>query len=130
MTKRKIILSQKKIEKSKNQGYHTEALIKYYHLNVEVLKFISSKLNPGFSSKNLKAKTVLIALISEIKKQPGSKLIAKKSLKALKPWLNKMDIYFKTLKVKNPLNTMNMIVESEKIFSLLYISFTKTLALK
>jgi hypothetical protein len=130
MTKRQIILARKKIDKSKNEGYHLDALIKNYHLNLEILKYISLNLNPGLPSKNLKPKQILNALITEIKKHPDSKFISKKSLKPLKPWLVKMDAYFKILKNKPPVNTTILFAETEKIFNLLYISFTKMLSAK
>lgn len=125
MTKRKIILTLKKIEKSNKEGYPLDALIRIYHLNIEALRFISLKLTQKIPAKNLKTKQILNELISEARKQPHSKIISKKSLKSLKPWLNKMDIYFKTLKLKQPHNTKSLFNETEKIFFILNISLTK-----
>jgi hypothetical protein len=126
MTRRQIILAQKKIEKSKSDGYFLEALIKNYHLNLEILKFISFKINPDKSTKNLKAKELLSLVIDEIHAQPKSKIIiSKKNLKMLKPWLVKMDFYLKTLKMKSPTNTKSLLHECEKIFAVLNISLAK-----
>ncbi len=126
MTKTKITLALKKIEATKQYRCFNEALITHYHLNIEVLKFISLKLNPDKTTKNIKPKDILNDLISIINNEAASKsIISKKNLKILKPWLNKMEVFFKTLKIKNPLNTKSLLVESEKIFAILNISLAK-----
>lgn len=128
MTKKQILLSLKKIEKSRTDGYPQDALFKNYHLNIELLKFLLSKVDPGKSLENLKPKELLNLLITEVGNKASAKaVINKKNLKSLKPWLAKMDLYIKTLKVKEPSNTKSLLSESEKIFSLLHISVTKLL---
>jgi hypothetical protein len=126
MNQRKILFIQKKIEKSKEAGSFLEALFLNYHLNVEILKFISLKLNPGKLTKDVKPKEILNDLISLVNSQPSAKaIIGKKNLKILKPWLFKMDMFIKTLRIKNPSNTKTLLAESEKIFAILNISLTK-----
>ncbi len=131
MTKRQIIASQKKIDKCKVDGYFLEALLNYYYLNVEILSFISLNLNPNLPVKNIKTKEILNNLIAEVSGQSKSKgIITKKNLKMLKPWVLKMDDFFKTLKIKPPTNTKVIILECEKIFAILNISLTKILISK
>ncbi len=126
MTKSQIIYTLKKIEKAKVAGYFIEALFMKYHLNIGVLKYISSRIDPSNNVTNKKPKEVLGDLISAVNSRPTSKTIVnKKNLKILKPWLNKMDEYLKILKVKSPTTTKNLLLESEKIFTILNISLTK-----
>ncbi len=106
-----------------------EGLFLNYHLNIEILKFISLKVSPDkLLTGNLKPKEIVNNLISELRAQPESKaIISKKNLKTLKPWLLKMDTYIKLLRIKKPSNAKALLLESEKIFAILNISLKKIL---
>jgi len=126
MKQGQINITLKKIEKSKKNGCLIEALLANYHLNIEILKFISLKINPDFLVKNVKPKEILNALIPVVNNEHSSKaIINKKNLKILKPWLTKMDTFFKILKIKSPSGVKHLILESERIFSVLNISLAK-----
>lgn len=76
--------------------------------------------------EEMKPKHIVDALIALIDVQMHLKsYITKRNLKALKPWLSKMDDFFKTLKTKEPSNTHQLIVESENILAILKISASK-----
>lgn len=115
-----------RIEKSKADGYFVEALFKSYHLNLEVLRFLSSKISPATPVKDLKPKELLGHLIQQLENNSSAKsVISKKNLKAVKPWLVKMDAFFRSMKLKQPANTKAILAEGEKIFALLNISAAK-----
>ena len=52
-------------------------------------------------------------------------IINKKNLKIVKPWLIKVDAYFKDLKLGTLINTKPLLSENEKVFGILNISITK-----
>src|SRR5204863_440347 len=54
----------------------------------------------------------------------------KKTFKALKPWLAKMDVFFKALKTCQAYNTKPLQSETEKIFGILKISANKVIVKK
>jgi len=56
-------------------------------------------------------------------------VINKQSIKSLKLWQGKMDVYFKTLKLEQPRNSLLLLHEAEKICAILMIS-TKKLFVK
>jgi hypothetical protein len=129
MNKTQIAKALKQIEKSKDGGYTQDALIKKYHLNLDLLRFISLKFNAQLSVTELKPKALLNHVINEVEGKATSKaIITKKNLKSLKPWLHKMDVYLKTLKIRQPNNTKSLLHESEKIFTLLNIAVAKLFA--
>jgi hypothetical protein len=125
MTKRQIVLGLKRIEKSKSNQDYIEALIKIYHLNISVVLFLSENLQLP-KKKADRPKDVLKNLMSFVKANGNAKqIVTKKNLKIAKLWLDKMDVFFKDIKLGQPANTRQLINESEKIFSLLNISLTK-----
>jgi hypothetical protein len=126
MTKRKIQIALKKIEQCKTKNCHLEALLKNYHLNVDLLKFISLKLTAVKHNEDLKVKHILSHLLEETSRRGDLKtIIGKKNLKTVKPWLSKMDVCFKTLRSQEPTNVKILLNEGEKIFAILHISASK-----
>lgn len=125
MTKRKILSALKKIEQCKTKGFYLEALLRNYHLNVETLKFISLKLT-ALKQDHLKVKHILSHLLEEAGRRGDMKTtISKKNLKTLKPWLSKMETFFKILKSKEPSNVKALLHEGENVFAILQISAAK-----
>lgn len=128
MTDRRISSALKKIQACREEGYSLEALMRYYLLNVDLIKFILQVTAPELDLKDKKIKTVVRLFIEELSMHPELKsIIHKSSLKALQPWLTKMDHYFKMLKMGQHTSPNPLITESEKIFALLKISVNKVL---
>lgn len=128
MTERKILSAFKKIQQCKEQTYNLEALLRMYHLNIEIIRFLNLKFSSSETRKEIKIKKELQLLIEEVQSRANIKsIINKKNLKLLKPWLDKMDVFFKTLKSTNPSNTKNLLQEGEHLFGILKISATKIL---
>jgi hypothetical protein len=128
MTERKITYALKKIAACKEEGYLLEALLKSYHLNVDLIKYLLSATDSGFSVKDRKLKAIVHAFMAQVDAQPELKaLIHKKTLKSVKTWLRKMDDFFKKLKLEQPGHLKELLEESEKIFGILHISAVKLL---
>ena len=128
MTERKITLALNKIRSCKQQKYFIEALIRSYKLNVELIRYILAKASPQHSVDDKKIKVLVRIFLNEISLHPELKsIINKKSLKSLKPWLAKMDDFFKSLKMAEPAATETLLNETEKIFGILKISANKLL---
>lgn len=126
MTEKKIKLILKDIEECKKDGHHLEALLINYHLNLDILKLIASKVCAQKPEEGSKAKHILECIIEGINSESRLKTtINKKNLKMLKPWLAKMDLFFKSLKLKRPTNSQTLLNEGEKIFAVLNLSATK-----
>lgn len=126
MTDRKITYALGRIKACKQNGYILEGLLKSYHLNVELINYILSSALPGHSLKDKKIKAIVHEFLEEIDHNPELKsIINKKSIKSLKPWLAKMDVFFKTLKIQQPGNIPELQQETEKIFGILKISANK-----
>lgn len=125
MTERKIIYALNRFQQCRDNGFYLESLLNLYHLNINILRFIALRVNiknPG----DTKPTELLEELILEADIKPGLKsIIAKKNLKTLRPWLAKMDLFFKQLKRKQPSDTKVLLQESEHIFTILKISATK-----
>lgn len=129
MTQRKVTAALKNIESAYSKGFYLEALLSNYHLNIDLLKLIYSRSGLTKSLEDKKIKVLISELSAEIDKDDKLKtLIAKKNLKIVKVWSSKMDAYFKVLKHKNPDNSKNMYVESQKIFAILNMSAHKIFA--
>lgn len=115
-----------KIEACKEQRFYMEALLKNYHLNLDLIKFMLSSSVPKYSAKDKKAKVILREFTQEIESNVKLKAILnKRNLKAVKPWLNKMDCFFKTVKLHYPDNVRALQADAEKVFVLLNISANK-----
>lgn len=126
MTERKITYSLKKAQECRERGCYNEALLKMYHLNAGLLRFISNKVSDAQKAGELKPSELIEQLIGTVEQRPSVKsVIAKKNLKSLRPWASKMDIYFKTLKRREPANTKVLIKESEHALTILKIATTK-----
>jgi hypothetical protein len=126
MTEKKITYALARIKSCKSNKCYVEALIHSYHLNVDLLKFIFLSSAPGYSIENKKVKIILAEFIEELENTAALKtIINKRSAKSLKPWLSKMDLFFKSLKSQPPKNVLALQDESEKIFGILKISANK-----
>lgn len=126
MTKRKIDISINKIKKFKVNGHHLEAVICYYHLNLDLIKFLLEASVPHTSLKNKKVKEVLSLLAIEVDANPTLKtLISKRNLRPVKLWLKQMDVFFKLLKKEIPKNVPTLLLNAEANFKLLNISANK-----
>ncbi len=126
MTQRKILFALKKIELAKQHGFFAEALLKNYHLNLQLLKFIFAYCSLTKSTQNKKAKILIAELNAELNTNPKLKaIISKKSLKNINHWVLKIDLFFKTLKLKEPSNTKILLAEGEQVLGILNISANK-----
>lgn len=131
MTDRKVTYSLNKIKTCKEHGDHFEALIRTYHLNLDLIRYLLKHMSPRFSFEDKKMKELVNELLKQIDQKPTLKtLIHKRSIKTLKPWLEKMDQFFKGLKLSMPANLNSLQDESEKIFGVLKISANKILVKK
>jgi hypothetical protein len=131
MTDRKVTYSLTKIRTCKERGYDLEALIRTYHLNLDIIRYLLHHMSPRFSLEGKKVKIIVNELLKEIDHKPSLKtIIHKRSIKTLKPWLEKMDLFFKGLKLRQPSNINALQDESEKIFGMLKISANKLLIKK
>jgi hypothetical protein len=128
MTERKISSALTKIQACREQGYSLEALMRIYLLNVELVRFLLLTVAPHADMKDKKIKAIVKLLLAELAMHPEMKsIIQKKSLKAIQPWLAKMDLYFRHLKMGQHTSPNPLILESEKVLGLLKISFNKVL---
>ncbi|MBX3163262.1 MAG: hypothetical protein KF900_02185 [Bacteroidetes bacterium] len=126
MTQRKIIYARNRIKAGKEQGFYLEALLKSYHLNVDLIKFLLCNSSENYSAKGKKIKVIVREFLHEIENNLTLKAILnKRNLKSVKPWLDEMDIFFKTLKLEYPANVKSLQSNSEKVFALLNISANK-----
>ena len=127
MTERKIVYSLNRIKACKQNGFLHEGLLKSYQLNVNLIKFILSRSSSGsISFEDKKVKTVVNDFLEEINSNEKMRtIINKRSLKSLKPWLAKMDSFFKELKYGHLPNASALQDETEKIFGILKISANK-----
>lgn len=129
MTERRINLALKQIQKDKTNGYLLETYIRYYHLNIEILKFILKYGVTGYDFSKKKVKIIIADLIKEFdSNQKIRGTINKKSLKTLKLWVQKTDLFFKELKIKRPRNVAALLHETEHVFKLLSLSAHKLFA--
>jgi len=131
MTEKKITYAWNRISACKENGFLMEALLKNYHLNLDIIRYILSTYVSGYSFRDKKIKEIVNDVIEETSVNPKLKsILNKKNLKVLKPWLFKMDTFFKALKHGRPVNTKALQQETEKIFALLNISVNKLFAQK
>lgn len=85
-----------------------------------------SHAQPSYSFEGKKFKSLIKDFQNEIIINTDLKaIINKKTFKLVKTWLDKMDTYFKDLKLAQPHNSKQLLVESGKIFGVLNISATK-----
>lgn len=128
MTERKILYALNRIKSCKEHGFALEALIKNYHLNLDIIKHILSSSIEDYSAKDKKIKMIVNELMEEISVNNKLKAILnKKNLKTVKPWLLKMEDFFRALKMTypTPTNLKALQSETEKIFGILNISVNK-----
>ena len=128
MTQRKISNTLLKIKACQKAGCNVEALLTNYHLNLDIIRFILINTNKTYAFENKKLKVIIRDFYNEISVNENLKaLINKRSFKLVKTWLEKMDLFFKNLKLSTPPNTKALFAESEKIFLVLNISANKLL---
>ncbi len=126
MTQKKIQYVLNQIKICKENSFFIEAFIKSYHLNIELIKFILLKSKPNYQFKDKKIKNIINDFLNEITNDQKLKsIINKKNLKIVKPWLIKIDSYFKNLKLGAIINTKPLLSENEKVFGIINISATK-----
>lgn len=120
-----------KIESSAGAYFFIEALLRSYHLNLELLCFIMHNARQDYQTEGKKPRQILKEMAREMDVNETLKgFINKKTFKLVKTWMSKMDDYYKTLRVSEPSNTKQLFHESQKIFSLLNISLIKLSARK
>src|SRR6185436_10121375 len=103
MTIRKIQYAWNKIDACKSHGYYMEALLRNYHLNLDIIRHILSTQAEDYLVKGKKIKTIVGDFLLEIERNTQLKsILNKRNLKTVKPWLDKMDAFFKTLKQGQP----------------------------
>jgi len=126
MTEKKITYALARIKACKQNGYPLEGLLKSYHLNVDLIKFVLVSASPGYSVENKKIKIIVNEFLKEIDTNATLKtIINKRSIKSLKPWLSKIDHFLKGLRLHYPSNFSALQDETEKIFGILKISANK-----
>ncbi len=131
MTTQKLNANLKKIESCISQNFFLEALLRSYHLNLSVIYFLLVSARPDYETTNKKTKQLLKDFGDELSVNAGLKSsINKKTFKLVKTWMKKMDSYHKVLRTNEPTNTKQLLIESQKIFSLLNISLVKMSARK
>ncbi len=126
MTERKITSALKRVEKFKKEGAQLQALIEGYHLNLLLIKYILSGSGTG---KQFEAKKVK-HLLREFHRQYSTSdqvrgVLTKSSFKTVKLWLEKMDVFFKEIKIKQPQTTRALTLETMQILNMLNISANK-----
>ena len=126
MTERKIVYALNRINSCKEKGFLLEALLKNYHLNLNIIRYILGTCSESYSPRGKKIKEVFHQFLEETSTNPKLRsVLNKRNLKIVKPWLQKMDLFFKTLKMQQPSNVRILQQETEKITGLLNISFVK-----
>jgi hypothetical protein len=126
MTEKKVTYALNKIKSCKEKGFMMEALLRTYHLNVELIKYILSACSDDYLVKDKKVKAVFHKFMEEVSVNPKLKAVLnKRNVKVMKPWLEKMDLFFKVLKMKQPLHVKILQSEAEKIMAILNISAAK-----
>jgi hypothetical protein len=126
MTEKRIIYALNRINKCKRDGYAIEALIRSYHLNVQLIRFILTQVAPDENYTGKKLKTLVKSLLEKSENIPQLRsLIQKRSIKSLKPWHEKMDAFFKSLKLSGSYKVNTLQLETDKIFGILKISANK-----
>ena len=124
--RKKISYALIRIKQCKADKYTLEALLRTYHLNIDLFRFIISKTAPEYSFEGKKVKEIVKEFQQEALTNVALKpFITKRSIKSLKPWLLKMDVFFKQIKLAEPLNIQVLQSESEKICGILKISVHK-----
>lgn len=126
MTERKINYALKKIEECRKARHNYEAFILLYQLNAGLIRYLIVSIAADESTKGKKLRSLVKSLQSKIESDPElSSLIQKRSIKSLKPWLEKCESVFKQLRSGEETKLASLIQESEKIFGILKISVNK-----
>jgi hypothetical protein len=129
MTNKKIKEEVKKVKACARKGCEIEALLRQYHLNIGLIRYLVDKSSNKQDSIKRKPKQLLRLFIDE---HPGNdamrSLINKRSLKSVRIWMKSMDLFFKKLKSGDPGNAKELLEKAEKVFVLLIIPANKILA--
>jgi hypothetical protein len=126
MTERKVSYALKKIKQCQDCGCDIEALIRSYFLNIELIRYIQSSLSPTYNVKDKKVKPMVRDFLNEISNHPEFKaVIQKKNLKTVRPWIDKMDGFFKSMKAGHYEKPDKLQIEAQRIFGILNLSASK-----
>ncbi|MEI6019500.1 MAG: hypothetical protein WCR21_00085 [Bacteroidota bacterium] len=126
MTKRQVLIAKTKIDFCKKEKNNLEALIRIYHLNMDLLCFIVESSIPNLSLHNKKNKEILELFSLELEVNSNLKtIISKKSSKPIKAWFKQMDVFIKALKRKVPQKITVLMQQGESNFLLLNMSANK-----
>lgn len=126
MTTRKVNTAMNKVTSARDKGFYQEALLRTYHMNISLMKHLLSKTAPRSGSDVKKLKPFLKRFFKAHKNSEKLKsTINSRSVKSIQVWLEKTDSFFKTLKMRQPTNTRQLLEESTRIAGLLNISLNK-----
>ena len=129
MTERQINQALKQIAKCKTQGYFIEALVLSYQLNFSMVCFLVKTMSPAMALQDKKMKLIVNMLLEQDGVDWESQgVITKRSLKTVKVWFEKMDLFFRSLKLGQLSKPNALQLQAEQIFGILNISANKLFA--
>jgi hypothetical protein len=128
MTTKKVLNTLQLVKQCKEQECFMEALIIAYQSCTLLLKDIGKKVVTETGDPIKKPKAILKVILQMADTDERlKKLLGKKSLKTLKPWYEKMDVFFDTIKQQNPRNTKTLLEEAEYALNILHITHQRVL---
>jgi hypothetical protein len=131
MTVRNITSALKRVEKFKNEGAHLQALIQGYHLNLQLIRYVLSHCREESELPVKKVKHLVKEFAKEYAASNDLKaVLSKSSFKTVKLWLDKMESFFKVLKIEQPRNVKALAQETMQILHMLNISANKLIGNK
>jgi hypothetical protein len=126
MTTRTVNTAMKTVNMAQEKGFYQEALLRAYHMNLALMKHILDEGKSAGSGEEKKLKPFLKKFFKAHKSSEKLKgTISSHSVKSLQVWLDKTDVFFKTLKMRSPRNTKQLLEESKRIAGMLNISLNK-----
>ena len=115
-----------RVTSAKDKGFYQEALLQAYHMNISLMKHILARASSRPVKEEKKLKPFLKRFFKTHKNSEKLKsTINSRSVKSIQVWLDKTDQFFKTLKIRQPANTKQLLEESTRIAGLLNISLNK-----
>jgi hypothetical protein len=131
MTTRKVNTAMNMVTSASDKGFYLEALLRTYHMNLSLMKHILASGSSGAATEGKKLKPFLKKFFKNHKRSEKLKsTISSQSVKSLQVWLEKTDTFFRTLKMRQPANTKQLLEESTRIAGMLSISLNKVGAAK